>query len=123
MSAQTSSIDDAISAVDRLRKTLSKNNSAQVRTSTERSAAKATAHTWFKSVRPNFQLTSSDQSLLQNVDDGFRQLLGFSDYLTSRSRYKSCLKTLRDDLIHLRSELVLQTPAVPPKTSGHDLDK
>jgi len=121
MSVQNAPLEEIISAVDRLRRILTKQNSPQIRGSQERSLVKATALSWFHSARSNVQ--TPEESVLQKVDNGFRKLLEFSDSATSQSRYNSHLKELRKDLINLRSQIILPVTKTGARFDQLELSK
>jgi hypothetical protein len=108
----TDLFEEAIQGASRLRQTLSKNKVQQVRSSDERSHAKATCLAWFNSQRPLLNPIGQD-ALLGNVDSLFRDLLEYSARNTSRAKYLSNLKELKSNLVKLRSHVV---------TSGVKLD-
>jgi len=91
---------------------LKKSRGKQVRTSDEKTLAKAVATTWFSTHRRYF--TASDvPASLEDVDAGFRAILEASDRLTTRAKYLACLKKLKTDLIRLRSEAIfVKSPGV-----------
>ncbi|HEB54834.1 MAG TPA: hypothetical protein ENI98_00740 [Gammaproteobacteria bacterium] len=101
----TDVLEEAIQASTRLRQTLSKNKSQQVRSSDERTHIKATCLAWFNSQRPHLNSIGED-ALLGNIDDLFRDLLEYSDRSTSRSRYLSNLKDLKSNIVQLRSHVL-----------------
>ncbi len=98
-------INQAVHEIDRLSKAISNDHSVQVRTHDEQELIKANAFSWFKGHRTHLQSLAGNETL-NSIDDNFRSLLEFSDRQTSRSRYKAVLKTIKADLIKLRSEAV-----------------
>ena len=102
-------IGAAITEVDRLRRTLKKNKSKQVRSQEERSLIKATALTWFKTHRPIVANLIHAQ-LLEDVDGQLKSVLEWSDHAARRLRYDQLLKTVRNRLSKLRLHCV----TVPP---------
>lgn len=115
-------IDSALSEVDGLRKVLKKGANRQVRSSEERTLAKATALAWFNRHRIDFSNLEGTAPFSQ-VDDRYRALLSASDRNTHRTKYDVMLKDLRRSLIALRTEGVTsgrqQEPTVddPPSFS------
>lgn len=102
----TSALEEAISAAERQRKALSKRKSRQVTSSEERAMVKSMALAWFNSQRTTLTPLHND-SLLKSIDQLFQQLLEFSDQSTTRTRYKTHLKTIKQELIKLRSQAVM----------------
>lgn len=98
-------IDQAICEIDRLAKTVNGHSSVQIRNLDEQGLIKANAFSWFNGYRTHLQSLNGNENL-NLVDENFRQLLEFSDKLTSRSRYKTILKSIKDGLIKLRSEAI-----------------
>jgi hypothetical protein len=98
-------VDQAIDSVVRLKKTLSKTTSKQVRGADELDLMKATALSWIKSQRPTLGMGTTSPAL-DKVDAAFRQLLEFSARHTTRSRCKTHLKMLQTSLVALRSDFV-----------------
>jgi hypothetical protein len=103
-------IDQAIGSVTTLRRVLAKGTSVQVTGQDERTLAKATALTWIREGRGHFGPASQSEHL-QAVDNGFRDLLEFTDRSTTRERYKTHIKNLRAQLVSLRSD-VIANPAI-----------
>ena len=101
-------LDEAISAVDRLKKSLSKTRTTQVRAHDEQAIVKATVFAWFNSCRPLTKALASD-GLLQTVNTQYGGILEFADKATVRSRYFSELKTLKSSLVKLRSHVLALT--------------
>jgi hypothetical protein len=98
-------VDQTIESVARLKKTLSKASSKQVRGSDEIDLMKATALSWIKSQRPTLGAGITAPAL-DNVDAAFRQLLEFSARHTTRARCKAHLKSLQASLVALRSDFI-----------------
>ena len=94
-------IDSALTEVDTLRRLLKRGANRQVRSSEERSTAKAYALAWFnqhsKSLSPLAQTPA-----FQVTADLYQQLLSASDRATARSSYDAILKELRGALSGLR---------------------
>jgi len=114
MNDAASELDEAISAVERLRKALSKSSSAQLFASEDRSHLKAVALAWFNRHRQLATHSPSDD--LQPTDQMFQQLLELSDRNPSRNKCRDLLGSLKKSLVTLRSRLVLHPPttAAPP---------
>ena len=93
----------ALAEVDRLRSTLKKNKTTQVRAGDERSIAKATALAWFNGHQKTVPVTVG-ASALERVDALYQWVLDASDRATARSTYVTRLKELREALIALRKE-------------------
>jgi len=98
------SIDEAISQVETLLKVLNKNKSTQVESIDEKSIVKATAFSWFQNVRPKTNL--NDEQLIE-TDNHYKILLEASEKKTTRNKYLTQLKSLRSNLIKLRSDNII----------------
>lgn len=101
-----SAIEDAITSVEKKRRTLQKRQSRQLGSTDERAVLKANALAWFNSHRPQLKALRDD-ALLKSIDTSFQQLLEFSDKATSRAKCRDHLKDLKTDLVKLRSQAVL----------------
>lgn len=121
MTRGTDPATEALSEVDRLRSTLKKKKTAQVRASEERSLAKATALAWFNSHRKGLPPNATTPEL-ENVDGLYRWILDASDRATSRTTYSAKLKSLRDALIVLRN-VNLMAPAATETTTDMPPDR
>lgn len=97
----TSALEEAIAEVDHLRRILRKRRAPQVRSTDERSLAKATASAWFRSHRPRVASVLTDLHL---VDEAYQMVLENSDRHGARSKYISTLGKLRSELIRFRTE-------------------
>ncbi|MDI6449355.1 hypothetical protein [Anaerobaca lacustris] len=106
MGAALGSLDEILSSVDRLRRSITKKKSKQVTASEERTVVKAVSLSWFNTHRP-ILMALHDDALLQGVDRSFQDILESSDRATSRTRYGHELKVLRTNLLHLRSQAAL----------------
>jgi hypothetical protein len=105
-------LEEAIRAVTSLRTSLAKGN-RQVRSNEERSLVRATAQSWFHSLKP----TVADSGLgLDGLDDKFAALLEFAEQNTTRQRYVGILEALKNDLVTLRT-VVLRAPLASPEPS------
>lgn len=102
-------LDESLSAVERLRKSLAKSKTKQVVSGDERSVIKATAFAWFKSCRPLMnQLPTTDH--IQEADRLYQSILEEAEKATLRTRYLEQLKTLKGVMVKARSQaLVLAT--------------
>ncbi len=109
MPTASDAIDAALGELDRLRKVLRKNPTAQVRSADERKLVKATAMAWFNKHRPDLDVHSSAEPYLE-ADSLYRELLTASDRSCTRATYNTLLGQLRTTLIALRSESVMRAP-------------
>jgi hypothetical protein len=112
-------IDEAISQVETLRKSLKKGTSLQVRAIQERSIIKATALAWFNNLRPKLTGIFNDGDL-NSIDHLYNHILVASDRATVRSDYVAQLKSMKEALVELRSQSVLR-PSIPVKGNSSDL--
>lgn len=103
MASVMDTLDLALTEIGHLRKLLKKKKTSQVRSSDERSIAKATALAWFNSHRGILSSVGASSNF-QNTDSSYNELLEATDRATSRNAYDSLLKNLRETLIALRSE-------------------
>jgi len=109
MPAIGDALDQSLSSVDRLRRSLSRSKTKQVSANEDRSVIKATALAWFKSCRPLMTQFSGD-NLLQEIDTHYQTMLEAAEKATLRSRYIHELKLLKAALVTLRSRaLILAT--------------
>jgi hypothetical protein len=102
-----SAIDSAIDGASRLRSLLSKGRTRQVQASDERADVKVMAMTWFKNLRPII-VADANPDLLSTADYGYRRLLEMGDRDTSRAGYLGHLRALREELIQIRSRLLVR---------------
>jgi hypothetical protein len=114
MSDVVATVDVVVSAVTRLRNALHKGANRQVRNAEERALVKATAQTWFKNHRPALIGVQADRTF-KEVDRQFAELLEWSDQSTTRLKYRELLRTLKADLVKLRSGGVLSAPSGDPQ--------
>src|SRR5258707_4375148 len=98
------SIDKAIGQIESLTRVLKKGNSKQVQSQEQRSLIKATALSWFNDIRPELKF---DNSILHAVDQCYKYLLEACEKGTKRDLYLAELKSLRSELIRVRSENIL----------------
>lgn len=108
MPTLTEMLDEAIVSVERLRKSLSKSEVRQVSARDEQSIIKATALAWLSRTRPAFKALTGD-GLLQSIDGTYQTLLQSSEKNTVRSRYLGELKTLKEELVKFRSQVLSLT--------------
>ena len=108
-------LDEAISAVERLRRSISKSRTRQVSAHDEQAIVKATVFAWFNTCKPLIKALSGD-GLLQAVNAQYRATLEAAEKVTLRRRYLSELKALKSSLVKLRSHVLALT------TSGGLLD-
>lgn len=102
-------LDAAIDSVVRLRASLSKGKTSQVRSLQERLLVKATAQAWFNSQKPQLVALNSDP-LLTQISQVFATLLAWADQNTTRAKYLDVLKGAKADLVALRSRAALSPP-------------
>jgi hypothetical protein len=101
-------LDQAISAVERLRKSLSKPRTRQVSAHDEQAIIKATVMAWFSTSKPLMKALPGD-GLLQAINSQYRATLEAAEKATLRSRYLGELKTLKSSLVKLRSHVLALT--------------
>ncbi len=113
--------NDAIEAVlnetDRLRRSIKGRKSPQVRSSEERSLVKATALSWFNTHRKEvLRILKIEQ--IDALNNLYKELLTAADRATSRAKYDTILKTIREQGIELRVHAVLapENPIINPTT-------
>lgn len=121
MNELTDVLEEAIQSSTRLRQTLSKNKSQQVRSADERSHIKATCLAWFNSQRPLLSSIGED-ALLSNIDNLFRDLLEYSDRNTSRSKYLSDLRDLKSNIVQLRSHILTSGAVIRSDGADDNVD-
>lgn len=110
--ALNAALDAAIDAVTRLRATLAKEKTPQVRSASDRMLIKATAQSWFQSLRPKLGALDKDP-VFEQVNESFATLLELAEKHTIRSKYLSHLKNAKQSLVSLRSKGVLAAPQNP----------
>jgi hypothetical protein len=103
MSTSSDALDAAIRSVAQLQTVLSQRRSVQVNSNDERNLLKATALSWFQSLKPAVAL---DSPKISECDKGFKSLLERADKQPTRSRLMSDLKALKKTLVSLRSDAV-----------------
>jgi hypothetical protein len=119
------SFDSVLLEVDRLRKTLKKGKSTQVKVSDERTIAKATVLSWFNTHRPIIVEVVGVQNL-GGIDKYYNNILNFSEKNTTRHRYDQVLKILKQTLITFQSSNIINianagsiyTSDMPPEFSS-----
>lgn len=114
-------VDEAISQIESLIKVLRKKKLTQVKSVDEKSIIKATALSWFQKLRIQINLSELQ---LKDTDKYYKFLLEASEKNTTRNRYLTELKSLRLNLIKLRSDNIVtitnqkKTPDNPPDFSN-----
>ena len=103
-------MDAALSDVERLKKSLSKNDSRQVSSAVELDLVKATVTTWFHTRRAVVVPALGDAAIT-TVDEVFRTLLSAASKSTTRQRYFDVLKSLKATLSALQAENAVQLSA------------
>ena len=98
-------VDASISEIDRLRRTLKKSRTAQVRSGDERSLIRAVSLAWFNNRRLMIR-ESVDEDLLSDTDSMYKEMLTACD----RKRYDQILKQLRISLSEVRGYAINPTP-------------
>jgi hypothetical protein len=107
-------VESAMGDADKLFRTL-KRGSSQVKSVDEKSSAKATGITWFRSHRPLIERTV-DRDLLQEVDGYFKELIDLTDHASNRTRYLSLLKSIKAELSEIRGHAL--APKTPPDSTA-----
>jgi hypothetical protein len=103
-------LDAGIHDIDRLIHLLKKNRSqAQVRSSDERTLAKATVITWFNNHKPRVASLVSEEDIAP-VDAEYTSVLELAERAGSRIKYLAILRDLREDLVRLRSDCLSSKP-------------
>ncbi|MDT7042854.1 hypothetical protein [Candidatus Nitronereus thalassa] len=98
-------VDASVSEIDKLRRTLKKNGSAQVRSGEEIALIKAVCLTWFNNHRKSL-LVVIDEAFLSDQDRLYKELLTSCDRATSRKKYDQLIKQLRASLTEIRGYIV-----------------
>jgi hypothetical protein len=111
-------MESSLLEVARLRTTLKKGASVQVQSADERAIIKATALSWFNAHRPKLLALIGNEQLT-TVDMAYKDLLALSDKNTSRAKYAKVLKSLRKEIVNLRSQniLAISNPVISQSTS------
>jgi hypothetical protein len=109
MSNAHHSVEASIGELDRLRRTLKKNSTPQVRAGFERALIRAVCLTWFRNHRGSI-LDSVDEDLLSDADALYKEMLSACDRATSRGRYDQIIKQLRLSLSEIRGYAVAPKP-------------
>jgi hypothetical protein len=99
-------LESSLSEIDKLRTAIKKSPSAQVRSADERSIVKATALSWFNTHRPKI-ITYIVNNQLAKIDEIYKEILALSEKNTSRKKYELILKSLREQLVEVRSQNIL----------------
>jgi hypothetical protein len=117
-------LDTACEQIPRLRRALKKSTTRQVGSNEERQLVKSTALAWFNNLHAAVSLSVAQDGLAE-INNYYRDLIGFADRLTSRDKYDVLLKALGSALTVLRRDFVSgiapahpqSTPDVPPNFS------
>lgn len=115
----TTSIDEAIAQIDRLRRLIKKGSGAQVRGAEERSVVKATALTWFNNYKATLRSVEMAYEF-ERLEEAYQALLAHSDRQTTRSVYDQLCKSIKKNLIDLRTE-ALKAPVHTTSTSDQPI--
>lgn len=110
-------VEQAIEAIEKLRRVLSRVRTAQVTREEERDLVQATALGWIRSERKAFP-QNGGPSTLEEVDACYRNLFDFSKRAITRARYKTTLRELRAALVRLRSQAVEVDETEPTHASS-----
>ncbi|MFH1193699.1 MAG: hypothetical protein V1661_01750 [bacterium] len=103
-------IDGAIRELEKLKKILNRKKIDHVNTAEEKNLIKATAYSWIKSYKYKFN-NFDGMADITAINNNYCELLNFSDKRIKRSLYRNLIKTLKSNLIHLRSEIVKRAPS------------
>ena len=106
MEASHDVVDEAVRSVEKLRRGLRKSTTGQVRSSSEKSLAKASAFAWFNNFRPII-VSGIDDLLVADLDTAYRELLGYCDHHTSRAKYLVKLKEIKNLLASTKDHVVV----------------
>jgi hypothetical protein len=98
------SIDKAIIQIESLSKVLKRNHSNRVQSLDEKGLVKATALSWFRNWRLELNL---DNVIFSNADNIYKFLLEACEKRTERSIYIKQLNSLKNELIKIRSENIV----------------
>jgi hypothetical protein len=110
MTGVMTALQAAITEAGRLEKVLKNGRPrVQVKLSDERAVAKATALAWFE--HKQVILASMGGADTARIDGGYKKVLESSERAGARSKYLSTLKTIKLELIRLRSECAGMTAA------------
>ena len=93
-------VDSALQEAKKLRNNLKKKKTIQITSGEETQLIQATVHAWLKNHR-EILLKVIETSKLKELDDIYAELLMSSKRASSRSRYDSLLKNLKDNLMTL----------------------
>jgi hypothetical protein len=114
MNGAMTALEAAITEAGRLEQVLKDGRPrVQVTLTDERATAKATALAWFEHKKELLNFMSGADTA--RIDNGYKQILESSERAGARTKYLSTLKTIRKELIRLRSECAA-TPS--PTTTG-----
>lgn len=93
-------LEHAISDLGRLRNSLKRNPTPQVRSRAEKSLVKATVLAWFNKYRGQIQ-SVVDRDLLQPADTQYQAIMAAVDRASARSTYDDMIKSLTRELTGL----------------------
>mgnify|MGYP001618073936 CR=1 FL=1 len=120
MNKAHNAVDMAITDVERLRRTLKRTHTPQVRSNEEKSLVKATALAWFNNHRIEVETVLGNE-LLHKVDMLFKELLSASDRSSTRSHYDDVLKSIKAELMDIRGDtLTLMFPSAQTSDNPPD---
>ena len=114
MRAGEDAIESAIREVTDARQRVLRKGTPQVRSGDEIDYLKTIAYTWFKSHQP--ALRGRDGVTLTEADQHYTTILNATGKYSARSTYLAVLKSLRQALIRIRTQVVTSPPA-PVATS------
>jgi len=116
MNPAQSAFDQAIEEADKLRRTLRRNNSLQVKRVEERTNAKATALSWFNTHRASI-VACLGERLLAGIDDHYNHLLTYCDKTVTRIKYIDTINQVRRLLLDLRAANIVTISSFVPTSS------
>lgn len=95
-------VEQAISDLRRLRNSLKRNSTPQVRSRAEQGQVKATVLAWFNEYRGQIR-SLVDRDLLHPVDTQYQEIMAAADRASARSTYDDLIKSLTKELTGLRA--------------------
>jgi len=101
---KANNIGDLLSDVERLRKTLQKQSTIQIRGKTERELIRSVALGWFEKYEGTLSDGTEAWETLSQVSENFKDLDALSQSATTKARYLELLRIIQARLIQLRSE-------------------
>jgi len=116
MSNPHPAVDASIGEIDRLRRTLKKSETLQVRSTEEQSLIKAVCLAWFNNHR-RLIVESVAEDLLADADALYKQMFTASDRASSRAKYDQTIKKLRKSLSEIRGYAIEPAPRDATPTS------